>query len=98
MNWRRPRKGPRRGGENSHAVVYSPGLYFFLCMGWNVYFIPLILASTVIDYFLGILLETARPRWRKPLLIVSIVANLGFLGFFRSSTFFSSASAALLGL
>ena len=84
---------PYRAGK-----VLLLGASYFFYMWWNVYFIALILASTVIDYFLGILLETARPRWRKPLLIVSIVANLGFLGFFKYYNFFASSLAALLGL
>src|ERR1043166_4416278 len=84
---------PYRAGK-----VLLLGASYFFYMWWNVYFIALILASTVIDYFLGILLETAQPRWRKPLLIVSIVANLGFLGFFKYYNFFASSLAALLGL
>src|ERR1041384_3253455 len=79
---------PYRAGK-----VLLLGASYFFYMWWNVYFIALILASTVIDYFLGILLETARPRWRKPLLIVSIVANLGFLGFFKYYNFFASSIA-----
>jgi alginate O-acetyltransferase complex protein AlgI len=84
---------PYRAGK----VLLLAASYFFY-MWWNVYFIGLILTSTVIDYFLGILLETAQPRWRKPLLIVSLVANLSFLGFFKYYNFFASSLAALLGL
>jgi alginate O-acetyltransferase complex protein AlgI len=83
---------PYRAGK-----VLLLGASYFFYMWWNLYFIGLILASTVIDYFLGILIETAQPRWRKPLLLVSIVANLGFLGFFKYYNFFASSLAALLG-
>jgi alginate O-acetyltransferase complex protein AlgI len=83
---------PYRAGR-----VLLLGASYFFYMWWNPYFIGLILASTVIDYFLGIFLETAQPRRRKPLLIVSIVANLGFLGFFKYYNFFVGSVAALLG-
>jgi alginate O-acetyltransferase complex protein AlgI len=83
---------PYRAGK-----VLLLGASYFFYMWWNPRFIALILASTVVDYVLGILLETAQPRWRKPLLIVSIVVNLGFLGFFKYYNFFVGSLAALLG-
>ena len=84
---------PYRAGK----VLLLAASYFFY-MWWNPRFIALILASTVADYFLGILLETAADKTRKPLLIVSLVVNLGFLGFFKYYNFFVSSLAALLGL
>jgi alginate O-acetyltransferase complex protein AlgI len=83
---------PYRAGK----VLLLAASYFFY-MWWNPRFIALILASTVVDYFLGILLETAPAKWRKPLLIVSLVVNLGFLGFFKYYNFFASSLASLLG-
>ena len=52
-------------------------------MWWDPRFIVLILTSTVVDYYLGIFLETASGRRKKLLLIVSLVVNLGILGFFQ---------------
>ncbi|MFN2542002.1 MAG: MBOAT family protein [Chthoniobacterales bacterium] len=83
---------PYRAGK----VLLLVASYFFY-MWWNPRFIALILASTIVDYFLGIALETAQPRWRKPLLIVSLAVNLGFLGFFKYYNFFASSLATLLG-
>jgi alginate O-acetyltransferase complex protein AlgI len=83
---------PYRAGK----VLLLLASYFFY-MWWNPRLIALILASTIVDYFLGIALETAQPRWRKALLIVSLVVNLGFLGFFKYYNFFASSLAALLG-
>jgi Predicted membrane protein involved in D-alanine export len=65
-------------------------------MWWDPRFIVLILTSTVVDYYLGILLETATGRRRKLLLIVSLVVNLGILGFFKYYDFFAGSLAALL--
>jgi alginate O-acetyltransferase complex protein AlgI len=83
---------PYRAGK-----VLLLGASYFFYMWWNPRFIALILASTIVDYVLGILLETAPPRRRKPLLIVSILVNLGFLGFFKYYNFFVGSLAALLG-
>ena len=51
---------------------------------------------TVVDYYLGIFLETATGRRKKLLLVVSLVVNLGILGFFKYYDFFAGSLAALL--
>ncbi len=56
---------------------------------WDWRFLSLILFSTLIDYFIGINLgKTEAPVKRKILLWVSILVNLGFLGFFKYYNFF----------
>lgn len=65
-------------------------------MWWDPRFIVLILTSTIVDYFLGIWLETASGRRKKLLLVVSLVVNLGILGFFKYYDFFAGSLAALL--
>jgi alginate O-acetyltransferase complex protein AlgI len=65
-------------------------------MWWDPRFIVLILTSTVVDYYLGIFLETATGRRRKLLLLVSLVVNLGLLGFFKYYDFFAGSLAGLL--
>src|SRR5690242_19755810 len=51
---------------------------------WDWRFLALLGFSTTVDYTLGRLLEFERdPRRRRALLIVSIVVNLGILGFFK---------------
>jgi len=67
-------------------------------MWWDPRFIVLILTSTVVDYWLGILLEVASGRRKKLLLIVSLIVNLGILGFFKYYNFFASSLASLLHL
>src|SRR6476619_2502338 len=69
---------------------------YVLYMWWARRFIVLILTSTVVDYYLGIFLETATGRRRKLLLLVSLVVNLGILGFFKYYDLFAGALAALL--
>lgn len=58
-------------------------------MSWSIPCGFLILLTSLIDYLVGIGLERIedKPR-RKMLLVVSIVANLGVLGFFKYTNFF----------
>src|SRR5881275_830188 len=65
-------------------------------MWWDPRFIVLILTSTAVDYYLGIFLETATGRRKKLLLAVSLIVNLGILGFFKYYDFFAGSLAALL--
>lgn len=56
---------------------------------WDWRFLSLILFSTIIDYSVGnLLLNDERNSRRRILLWVSIVVNLGFLGFFKYYNFF----------
>jgi alginate O-acetyltransferase complex protein AlgI len=56
---------------------------------WNYKFVALLLFSTAVDFILGIQIHEAKnPRHRKLLLILSIVVNLGVLGFFKYFNFF----------
>jgi len=65
--------------------------YFFYGW-WDWRFLSLIIFSTVVDYTVGIQLKNEQriPR-RKLLLWVSILVNLGFLGFFKYYNFFLDA-------
>jgi alginate O-acetyltransferase complex protein AlgI len=71
-------------------------------MSWSIPCGFLILGTSVVDYFVGVGLgRIENQRKRKLLLVVSIVANLGVLGFFKYSNFFlanASSSLNLLGL
>lgn len=56
---------------------------------WDWRFLSLILISTMVDYFVGLgLLKQKKPQKRKLLLWLSILVNLGFLGFFKYYNFF----------
>src|SRR6266540_6948700 len=55
------------------------GASYIFYMWWDPRFIVLILTSTVVDYFLGILLETASGRRKKLLLVVSLIVTWVFL-------------------
>ncbi|MCX6632438.1 MAG: MBOAT family protein [Candidatus Solibacter sp.] len=71
---------------------------YWFYMSWNWRFAPLLLTLTAIDYTAARWIEaTADARRRKLLLIVSIAANLGFLGFFKYYNFLAGNAAAMLG-
>jgi len=56
---------------------------------WDWRFLSLILASTVLDYSIGIFLEkTTKKETRLFLLCISLIFNLGLLAFFKYYNFF----------
>jgi len=56
---------------------------------WDWRFLSLIFFSTIIDYSIGIGLSNEKnPSKRKILLWISVLVNLGFLGFFKYYNFF----------
>jgi len=62
---------------------------YLFYMSWSVPCAFLILLTSFVDYFVGVGLGRIKnQRKRKLLLIVSIVANLGVLGFFKYTNFF----------
>ncbi len=62
--------------------------YMFYGM-WDWRFLFLILFSTIVDYTMGILIERENQQTKRKLFLwVSILVNLGFLGYFKYSNFF----------
>ena len=54
------------------------------------YLLALLLATIVLDYYLGIWIERTEDPWRrKALVIVSLCSNLGILVFFKYTDFFT---------
>jgi alginate O-acetyltransferase complex protein AlgI len=94
--WRRLRWNvplPRRrtftltGDEARIWLLLIASFYFYAT--WSRKLALLIVASTLLDYCIGLGLEACqRQRLRRCLLTLSIVANLGLLGFFKYSNFF----------
>ncbi len=67
--------------QNLFLVVASYVFYGW----WDWRFLFLIALSSFIDFFVGILLsKTDIERDRRRLLLVSIAANIGILGFFKA--------------
>ncbi len=66
---------------------------------WDWRFLSLIVFSTVVDYSVGRALgRSVAPRARRLLLVTSLVANLGLLGFFKYFNFFIESATGLFDL
>ena len=73
------------------------GASYFFYGWWDARFLALIAGSTVLDYCLGrAMFATADPRRRKRLVTLSLLGNLGALGFFKYWGFFTTEFARLL--
>ena len=80
----------------ARLLLCLAGSYFFYGW-WDYRFLSLILTSTCIDYFVGLKLDDEEDEGkRKRLLIISMVANLGFLAFFKYFNFFEESFIALM--
>jgi D-alanyl-lipoteichoic acid acyltransferase DltB (MBOAT superfamily) len=78
------------------GFLFLSSLFFYYKAGGYYFFILLI--STLTDYFIGLGLEKSSKRWkRRFLLIVSLVVNLGMLGYFKYSWFAVGLWADIFG-
>lgn len=66
---------------------------------WDVRFVPLLLGTALLDFYLARAISRAPTLGRRrALLVLSVVANLGVLGFFKYARFFADSAHGLLGL
>ncbi|WP_347174030.1 MBOAT family O-acyltransferase [Polaribacter uvawellassae] len=73
--------------QNQNILLLIASYVFYGWWDWR--FLILILVSTVVDYFIGLLLQKVENcKRRKHLLWISLVFNLGLLGFFKYFNFF----------
>src|SRR5438105_1042970 len=64
---------------------------------WNPYYLLLLFGTSAIDYVMVLFMERSESQQtRKLWLIISLVSNFGFLGFFKYSYFFTENCNALL--
>ncbi len=67
--------------------------------GWNYRFIPLLVFSGIVDYFVALGIQNEEnSRRRKLYLAISIATNLGILAVFKYSDFAMQSVVELLGL
>src|SRR5688572_11740058 len=79
-------------------LLLAASIYFYAC--WSAWLALLIVCSSSVDFLLARAMNArAAPRWRKGCLVVSIVANVGLLCYFKYANFFlHSLEAALNSL
>src|SRR6266568_1308437 len=62
---------------------------------WNPWYLLLLFGTSAIDYWMVLLMDRKQST-RKLWLIISLVSNFGFLGYFKYSTFITENLNALL--
>ncbi len=74
--------------QRTAKYVFLLGASWFFYMFGNPWFIGVILFTSIVDFWMGRLIEAApTQRRRRTWLIVSIVSNLGFLAVFKYTNF-----------
>ncbi len=87
----------QRGGHHKLQNRYLLVMSYVFYAAWDWRFTFLIALSTVIDYWVALALSRSSQAGRRRLLVsTSLVANLGFLGFFKYSNFFADSLQDLL--
>ena len=90
-----------------HFVARSRGAKLWLVTGgslvfygaWDVRFVPLLLGTALLDFWLAREIGRAEDeRRRRLLLVVSLTANLGVLALFKYARFFADSAHGLLAL
>ncbi len=85
----------KRGIRN--ILVFTASLIFYGF--WKITFIPVMLFSVVLDYFLALKIEnTSSMSLKKRYLIISLIGNLGLLFYFKYLIFFSNNIIGLINV
>ena len=86
-------RGPRRQWQNLWLLAANCLFYWW----WDWRFLSLILGAALTDFAVGLKLEGAqRTASRRAWLALSLLVNLGLLGFFKYFQFFSESLSGVL--
>ena len=78
-----------------NILLLVSSYYFYGC--WNWHFLFLLIFSTGLDYFTGLMMSGVSNKWKKKLWFwLSVCVNLGFLGVFKYYNFFIDSFVNLL--
>ena len=78
--------------QNSLILVSSYIFYGW----WDYRFLSLIILSTFVDYFIGLKIFYQETKNQKFYLLISVIFNIGILGFFKYFNFFVESFFDLL--
>ena len=82
--------------KNQNLLILISSYFFYGWWDWR--FLSLIFFSTVVDYFVGLkIYDSQDNKVKKTYLWISILFNLGLLGFFKYFNFFIESWIDLLG-
>src|SRR4051794_2700153 len=83
--------------DNRSRKMWLLFVSYIFYAAWNWKFVFLLIASSLLDYFVGTMLaRTSDPPGRRAWLILSLTANLGTIAFFKYCNFFIESAATLL--
>lgn len=69
---------------NLLRTIFLLALSYYFYASWNWRYLPLIFGSSTVDFFLAhAIAKEERHDRRRALLVITVVLNLGFLGFFK---------------
>lgn len=74
-------------------LLLAASVYFY--MAFVPYFILILAFTIIVDYFAGLKIESSQGGQRKFFLVLSIVANIGVLAFFKYFNFFNGNFSAI---
>ena len=78
-----------------NVLLLVASYYFYGCWDWR--FLFLLAFSTALDFFTGLKIHDAQTqKWRKAWLLISVIINLSFLGFFKYYNFFAESFVDLM--
>lgn len=81
--------------QDQNLLILTASFYFYTC--WNWKFLFLLIFSIGLDFLSGIMIErSGNKKEAKFWLLISIVINLGFLGFFKYYNFFIESFSELV--
>lgn len=84
-----------RSYKTQNILLLIASYFFYACWDWR--FLFLLIFSTSLDYFTGLKMEQAdNLRMKKFWFWLSVIVNLGFLGFFKYYNFFAGSFADAL--
>jgi alginate O-acetyltransferase complex protein AlgI len=79
--------------QNFFLLAFS--YFFYACWDWR--FLFLLIFSTTLDYFTGLRMYYSVSKTEKKIwLCISVIINLGFLGFFKYYNFFITSFVGLI--
>jgi alginate O-acetyltransferase complex protein AlgI len=89
--------GPNKNEKSYLVMLLAASLVFY--GSFVPWYLLLLLFTTIVDYYVGHkMAETTSPGYRKTYLVLSLVANLGLLVFFKYLNFLSGVSQLFLSL
>ncbi len=81
--------------QYQNILILTASFYFYAC--WNWKFLFLLIFSIGLDFLSGIMIERSRNKKEARFwLLISIIINLGFLGFFKYYNFFIESFSELV--